>query len=88
MLWWWQAQQAKPYLANLTDFDTLCLSAESWVGDYPIPALAEGALQSMRRIARERDLQLACSPGALTVHYEMRSSAHTMRWQAVMTASD
>jgi len=88
MLWWWQGQHAKPHLANLTDFDVLCLSAESHVGDHPMPALAEGALQSMRRIARERGVLVACSPEALNVHYEVRSSAHTMRWDAVMTARD
>lgn len=88
MLWWWQAQQTKPYLANLSDFDALCLSAESYVGDYPLPALAEGAVQSMRRIARERGVVVACSEGALRVHYEVRSSAQTMRWEAVMTAAD
>lgn len=88
MLWGWQARQAQPHLAGLADFDALCLSAESHVGDYAMPALAEGALQSMRRIARERSVMIACSPGALNVHYQMRSSAHTMRWDAVMTASD
>jgi hypothetical protein len=88
MLWGWQARQAQPHLAGLADFDVLCLSAESHVGDYAMPALAEGALQSMRQIARERSVTLACSAGALNVHYEMRSSAHTMRWDAVMTARD
>lgn len=88
MLWGWQAREAQPHLANLADFDALCLSAESHVGNYAMPALAEGALQSMRRIARERSVTIACSAGALKVHYEMRSSAHTMRWDAVMTASD
>jgi hypothetical protein len=88
MLWGWQARQAQPHLANLADFDVLCLSAESHVGNYPMPALAEGSLQSMRRIARARSVTLACSAGALEVHYEVRSSAHTMRWDAVMTARD
>ena len=88
MLWGWQARQAQPHLANLADFDALCLSAESHVGNHAMPALAEGSLQSMRRIARARSVTLACSPGALEVHYDMRSSAHTMRWEAVMTARD
>lgn len=88
MLWWWQAHQAKPHLARLADFEVLCLSAESHLGNYAMPALAEGALQSMRQIARERSVVVMCAEGALEVHYEMRSSAHTMRWDAVMTARD
>jgi hypothetical protein len=56
-----------------------------------MPALAASSVSSMGQVARARDIQVdieTCHDTALRVHYSMASSSQTMRYEAVLTASD